>query len=85
MTNTNYYFTVFWDNPDGTDWDESFDSSLAALNCYKRLKAPFKSLVITDPINGDRTLLTSTGDNNIDRYGLRYLFNLAGCMAGIEY
>lgn len=80
----NYYFTVFWDNSDGTDWDESFDSSLAALACYKRVQAPYKSLVITDRENGDRTLLDSKGTNNIDRYHLRYMFNLAGCMAGIE-
>lgn len=85
MIRNDYYFTVFWDNTDGTDWDESFDHALAALNKYKKLHAPYKTLVITDRENGDRTLLTSKGENNIDRYGLRYMFNLAGCMAGIEY
>ena len=79
------YFTVFWDNSDGTDWDKSFSSSLAALDCYKKVHAPYKKLVITDLENGDRVLLTSKGENNIDKYHLRYMFNLAGCMAGIEY
>ena len=80
-----YYFTVFWDNSDGTDWDKSFDYPLEALNFYKQLQAPYKDLVMTDLANGDRTLLTSKCENNIDKYGLRYMFNLAGCMAGIEY
>ena len=80
-----YYFTVFWDNSNGTDWDKSFNHSLEALNFYKKLQAPYKSLVITDRENGDRTLLDSAGTNNIDRYHLRYMFDLAGCMAGIEY
>lgn len=79
-----YYFTVFWDNSNGTDGDLSFDGSLSALAWYKSLKVPYKKLVITDRINGDRTLLDSTGTNNIDRYNLRHLFDLAGCMTGIE-
>ena len=85
MIRNDYYFTVFWDNSDGTDWDESFDSSLAALNRYKKVNAPYKKLVMTDRENGDRLILDSEGENNIDRYHIRYLFNLAGCMAGIEY
>lgn len=85
MNRNSYYFTVFWDNSNGTDWDESFDSSLAALNFYKRCMAPYKELVITDREHGDRLLLNNKGENNIDRYHLRYMFNLAGCMAGIEY
>ena len=85
MNRNEYYFTVFWDNSDGTDWDESFDSSLAALSFYKKCMAPYKTLVITDLEHGDRTLLTSDGVNNIDKYSLRYMFNLYGCMAGIEY
>jgi len=85
MSRDDYTFTVFWDNSDGTDWDETFTAPLAALARYKRLRAPYKALVITDREHGDRTLLTSAGENNIDRYHLRYMFNLAGAMAGIEY
>ena len=84
MIRTDYYFTVFWDNSNGTDWDESFSSPLTALARYKSCHGSYKSLVMTDKVNGDRTLLDSKGTNNIDRYHVRHLFNLAGCMEGIE-
>ena len=60
-------YTVGWDNSNGTDWDETFDNLRVAYNFYKRLKAPYKDLVFTDR-DGDHTLVTSKGDNNLNKY-----------------
>lgn len=80
MFNRKVTYTVFWDNSNGTDWDETFDNALAALACYKRLKGhPYRELVMTDG-DGDHLILNSNGENNIDKLHIRYLFNLAGAL-----
>lgn len=72
------YFTVFFDTDNGFDWDESFSSLLPAWRYYHSLRSvPFKKLVMTDSENGDRTVLSSKGVDNVDRYGLRCYVNLA--------
>ena len=73
----NYTYTVFWDTRSGYDLDESYTSPLPAFRRYLRLDAPYKKIVVTDRVNGDRTLLTSSGTDNLDRYGLRYLLDWA--------
>ena len=74
---SNYYYTVFWDNSNGTDWDESFSRLSDAMRKYNALPAsvPFKSLVMTDKVHGDRTVLNSKGENNLSK------FDLAGVIA----
>ena len=61
-------YTVFYDTSAGYDWDETFDNLRVAYNRYKAVKAPYKSLVETDCIHGDRLLIDSAGDNNLAKY-----------------
>ena len=68
MMNIKTTYSVLWDNSDGTDWDETYDNLRVALGRYNRLNAPYKKLVSTDAVNGDRTLLDSTGTNNLSKY-----------------
>ena len=67
-------FTVFYDNSNGIDWDETFDSLRRAIRFYNDLPAsvPYKSLVMTDYEHGDRTLLNSKGTNNLSKYFCLY-------------
>ena len=67
------FFTVFYDTPHGYDWDESFDILVRAYRFYMKVDAPFKKLVMTDREHGDRTILSSKGEDNIDALGLRHL------------
>ena len=71
------YYTVFWDNSNGTDDDFTTIWPLEAFGKYHTLKAPYKRLVMTDREHGDRTLLSSRGEDNMDKYHVRYLFILA--------
>lgn len=63
-------YSVLWDNSNGIDWDETFDNLRVAYDFYKKLPAsvPYKKLVSTDPVNGDRMLVNSKGENNLSKY-----------------
>lgn len=66
------YFTIFWDDSKGYSWDKSFDNMPKAYGFYKKLKAPFKKLTMTDRRKlEEHDVLSSTGTDNIDSLGLR--------------
>lgn len=71
MRNLTVTFTVFYDTSRGYDWDETYDTFIQAYHRYCCLDAPYKSLVMTDRIHGDRTVTDSAGTDNIYALGLR--------------
>ena len=76
MTRNPLDFFVLWDNSNGTDDDRGFGSCLAAaLRFYNSLPAsvPFKKITVTDDVHGERNVVTSKGEDNIDKLHLRYL------------
>lgn len=64
------YYTVSW----GSNWSDTI-WPLEAFGKYHKLNAPDKKLVMHDD-HGDRTLLSSRGEDNLDKYHVRHLFNL---------
>lgn len=64
-TALNTTYTVFWDTPRGYDWDETYDTFIQAYHRYCCLEAPYKSIVMTDRVHGDRTVIDSAGTDNL--------------------
>lgn len=64
-------YTVIWNqNRFTTIWP------VKAFGMYHKLDEPQKKLVMFDLEHGERTILSSRGEDNIDKYGLRKLFSL---------
>jgi len=63
-------FTVNYDTDRGYDYDETFRTLREAMRRYNKLTGlPYKDLTCDDTERGTLTLLTSTGTNNLARYG----------------
>ena len=70
-------YAVNWDNSNGTDCDKVFGKYdlVLAYHYYQGLPdtVPYKNLTVDVAGEGTLTVLSSTGTDNIDRYGLRHL------------
>lgn len=63
-------FAVNYDTHSGYDYDECFSTLREAMRRYESLRSvPYKNLTFDTYEHGTLTLLTSKGENNLEKYG----------------